>query len=65
MRTPASGGGRCQLAGRAGNDDTRDTSSEVAQCVARLPGLSLGAALDHCDAAGLCALRAGVRGRCD
>lgn len=25
MRTPALGGGRCQLAGRAGNDDTRDT----------------------------------------
>jgi hypothetical protein len=44
MRTPASGGGRCQLAGRAGNDDTRDTSPSVAQCVARLPVPSLAAA---------------------
>ena len=41
MRTPASGGGRSQLAGRAGNDDTRDTSSSVAQCVTRLPVSSL------------------------
>jgi hypothetical protein len=57
VRTPAPvGGGRSELAGRAGDDDTRtrNNSPSVAQRVTALPVRSLTAALDLLDSLDLC-----------
>ncbi|MGH3709458.1 MAG: hypothetical protein ACRDRQ_15445 [Pseudonocardiaceae bacterium] len=60
-RTPEGGAGvRVSVSGRL--DWTHDNALFVAQRVTRLPSLSLAVALDHLDAAGLCARWAGREG---
>jgi hypothetical protein len=65
MRTPAGQGGRTELAGRAGDDDTRtrNNSPSVAQRATTSPVPSLTAVRDHLDRVGLCACWVAPPGR--